>query len=186
MCEIFSCWQNFWNLAFVYLEPLSVLICLGIPITEKQRRQCEIQWLLDSPDKAEATKNPEYVSIVTWTYLSLTKEEICVIFICQSCLGVSSLGFTPYCGTGCRAGQWGHCFIICFAALLVILNWWCRLLAFWWCSWCDCWARCFCVSSIHRVAKSARLFPSARGPGSPEWARKWSKNAFSPLAWRRC
>ena len=175
MCLICNCAQNCLNLRLLYPGPLSVLIILGCPMTEKAYNEWFKTSLVASPVWAEAHKNPLTVLMDTCTNLNFPKDGMWVTSICQSSLGTRPRGLTPKCGSGNRVRQFLHCLTICLACSLVMLN---RSLSVCALRWCKVWAVWACDSAsgsivrhVSRVAWSARSFPQDKGPGSPVWVR---------------
>ena len=75
--------QNCSNVLLTYPDPLSIFMMFWAPMHEKHFKQCVIACLVVSPVCAVSIKNPEYVSIVTCTYLNFPNSVTWVTFICH-------------------------------------------------------------------------------------------------------
>jgi hypothetical protein len=129
MCLICNCAQNCLHLRLLYPGPLSFLIIVGCPMTEKAYNEWFITSLVASPVWAEADKNPLKVWMDTCTNLSFPKDGMWVTSTCQSSPETRTRGLTPKCGSGNRVRQFLHCLTIwlvpwlCWIVVWVSVHW---------------------------------------------------------------
>lgn len=126
--------KTFFILLDTYVGPFSVLICMSIPIMATTSNKCVITESAFSEAKAVVHWNPEYVSIVWCTYLSLPNSIKWNTSICQiSFLWVPLGYFLEVNGVWLCNEQVGHCLTISLACCQVIENSFFKpLLLTWW------------------------------------------------------